>query len=138
MRERGLSEQLGGVMRAARKERVWERIEAEIGTREAELAQEALDALSRVAHKRASGDAFGWTGIGRDAQHARRAVEPATVEDRAPIEPQGVANRRQIGHASEEIVEARWRPGVVWHDRVLNERAMGHSRTVRPVASIQH
>jgi hypothetical protein len=50
------------------------------------LGQQALDPASGFANQDAAYDALVLCGILTDDEHARRAVEPAAVEDWSPLE----------------------------------------------------
>src|SRR6185369_8729504 len=82
-----LLEELLRLNPVARVQGVGERVDAEVRLREAELLEEALDALPRVADERPVRDPLRRAGIRRDAQEARGAVEPSPVEDRPPVRP---------------------------------------------------
>ena len=106
-------EQLVGGHAPARMERVRERVHAEVRLGEAELREEALDALARVADERAMRDPLGRPGVGSDAQEPRRPVEPSAVEDRPPRRPERLRLAQAGGNAGRSRRSPAKAPGRI-------------------------
>ena len=87
-------------------------IQAEIRARQPQLREKALHALARVPDQRAPGDPLGRSRVRRDTQDASRPIEPAAVEDRPPVKPEVIAERRVVGTRVEQVVKGLWRPGI--------------------------
>ena len=61
-------------------------VDEHVAAGDAELGEEALDAAPGFADQDAAHDGLVLRGVLTDHEHARRAVEPAAVEDRPPLE----------------------------------------------------
>src|SRR5215216_1633101 len=64
------------------------RVDEDVRAGEAELREEALDALPGVANQCAAGDPLGRPGVGGDTEQPGRAADTPAVEDRAAVVPE--------------------------------------------------
>src|SRR5687768_565892 len=124
----GLGEKLVGRPPPARVERVWKRVHEEVRARQAELGQEALDALAGVTDQRAVRDALRRPRVGGDAEQPRRPVEAAPIEDRPPRRPEGLRLARP-GAAQADRGDRLRRPPV---------ELRGHVSVWRPLSAFAY
>ena len=95
--------------------RVQERVDEDVARRDAELGEEALDALAGLADEDAPADRLVRRRILAEHEHPRRAVEPAAVEDRSPLGAERVG-RVDVG-ARRRVDERGERPPVAVVER---------------------
>ena len=101
-----------------REQRVSEGVDQDVAAGQAELRQEPLHPLARVADQGAAGDPFGRSRVGRDAEQPWPNGQSATVEDRSPVVPEqaavrGVRGLPAGGRRSPSVGRGRTRPCVV-------------------------
>ena len=77
---------LSGLRFDAAVDAVQVRIDEHVTACDPELGQQALDPAPGLANQDAAHDGLVLRGILTDHEHARRAVEPAAMEDRPPLE----------------------------------------------------
>lgn len=95
-----------------------ERVDDHVARRHAELREEALQALAGLADEDAPHQTLVRGRILTDAEHARRAVEPAAMKDRPPL---GAKRRLRIRRGAGIILRER-RKGT----RVTGTKIVGH------------
>jgi hypothetical protein len=71
-------------------QRVRERVDEGIAAGQTQSRQEALHPLTRIADQGPPDDPLGRSGVRRDPEETGCAVEPAAVEDRAPVVPEQI------------------------------------------------